>query len=204
MSIVKVDLRNKNAVQLYSQAGRVLTAIKSSPYFSEDEEPVVRLRLLNTELGKTLQMGKGNTQQLAERNNAAQNVANAYRCLAGYVQSHSEGDETIILSTGYNVRKGKTIIGLLPAPVIKRSVKLSYAGCIKLMWQANTLAKMYKVYIKELDTDKPIEFVTHTTRCNAIIQGLESAKKYVVYVSCSATAGESPLSNGIVVCEAWL
>jgi hypothetical protein len=200
-SMVKNELRNKNAGQVLDKASVVLKRMNGNVHFPLPQPKIERVQILAAKLRGMLE--QPTPLPVVVRKAVLKDLCHALSSLAGWVQVVSQGDSTIILSTGFNVRKRRSKAHTRPAPVIKRCIKVAKTGCVKLMWQADVLAKCYSVYITDENNPGKKRKATTSTKSSAIISGLESGKRYRLQVSCINSAGEGPLSCEIVVCEGW-
>jgi hypothetical protein len=201
LSMIKIDLRNKNAVAVWGKADHVLNKLKDNPHFPIPQPHIEEVKVLADALGEILTKKKAIPVETRKR--AQQKLCKALSKLAMWVFVVSKGNADIILTTGFDVRKRRSTASLRPAPQLKRSLKLAKAGCIKLMWRADVLTLVYNVYLSDDDNPEQRKKVASSTKSSAIISGLESGKRYRLQVSCINSAGEGPLSNAIVVCEGW-
>jgi hypothetical protein len=198
---IKCNLRNKSALEIWFKSKVVLKCMNGNPNFPFPNPYLERLAVYSAEMGNILKQ-RTSDLQLAQRNSAQGKLTQAIREVAGYVASVSLGNTSIILSSGFDVRKKRSKTQLRPAPRLKRYIKIKEHGWVKLMWHADTAAFLYKVYVSGPDYAEPI--IKTTSKSSLIIKGLESAKKYSVAVSALNTAGESNVSNEMTIYEAWL
>lgn len=203
MHRVRCDFRNKNAVQMHSKALVVLSRMQNNEHFAEPNPYLVKLTESTATLGYILQMPES-PLQLTKRHQAQKELTIAMRCMAAYVQAVSEGSEEVILSTGFDVRRKRTKRQLPQAPLIKRIDKMDIRGCVKLLCEADTTTRLYRVYVTKHNQPeaKTVEFVS--TRSSLVVKGLESGVKYDFQVSALNTAGSSPRSTPLTTVEAWM
>jgi hypothetical protein len=179
----------------------VLDKMKNNPHFPLPQPRVEEVKVLSNILREML--SKKNAIPVLVRKGAQNKLSKALGRLAMWVQTVSNGDSAIILSTGFDVRKLRTKASLRPAPIIKRSLKMSQPGCIKLMWYADKLSNGYRVYLSEADKPHERKAVAFSSKSNAVVSGLESGKRYLLEVCTLNSAGIGPFSGAIVICEAW-
>ncbi len=104
--------------------------------------------------------------------------------LAAYVQSTSNGDKEIILSSGFDVMQR----GAPQPPMGKvqnlRASNGTVLGSIKLLWDKMPNAKMYIIQISPNPfTEETFKLVDGSTKTRFQIEGLTSAGKYWMRVA---------------------
>lgn len=148
------------------------------------------------ELAITLAMD-GSRTAMAERRKRQRELKALLDMLAGYVTSVAEGDELIILSSGFEVRQRPTPVGELPQPVDLQARISDHRGRIDLTWETVRHARSYHVYHNASDPAQEESWkqigVCGKARYSAI--GLESAKVHWFRVVAFGTAGTSPISD---------
>lgn len=95
--------------------------------------------------------------------------------LALYVQATGEGDETILVSSGFSLSKKPEPIGILEKPH-DLQITPQEGGMIKMRFKAVKGAHSYRYEYKKVE-DTEWEVVVHT-KSNLLITGLESGKQY--------------------------
>ncbi len=138
----------------------------------------------------------GKSAHLDKRTKAAILVALLVR-LAAYVTDVAGGDEAKILSAGFDVRRKRTPIGLLPAPLGLVAQISDMSGLAELHWLPEKNAIMYFIYMNDSDPKDPKGWrqVGFSSRAKDEVEGLESGKTYFFRVTAVGTAGESAPSD---------
>ncbi|MBL0127437.1 MAG: fibronectin type III domain-containing protein [Flavobacteriales bacterium] len=115
---------------------------------------------------------------------------------AAYVTSVSGGDVVKIISSGFDVRKVPTPIGLLDAPGNLRATLTAFPGQAKLRWDPQYGAYSYLVYRKP-DGAEESEWalIATETRASYTDEGLTTGKFYWFKVVAIGAAGPSPASD---------
>jgi len=131
------------------------------------------------------------------RNEAEAALDEVIAQLAGYVVSTVGSNESLIRSSGFDVRQHGAPIGSLPAPANLRADLTGFQGQIKLAWDRERGAALNEVYQNDGDPEdeaawKPIAM---TTKSRLTVEHLTSGKTYWFRVRAQGTAGESPMSG---------
>jgi hypothetical protein len=115
--------------------------------------------------------------------------------LGGYVQSLSSGDRELILSAGFEVEKGRTPVGQLPAPVDVRADVTLYPGRIELRWKGVKGRDVYRVEMREEGGTGEWTLLALTGKVRYTVEGLTSNSTYAFRVMALGAAGASPASD---------
>lgn len=138
----------------------------------------------------------GHSAHLAKRM-AVATLKGLLRDLAGHVTSVSSGDETMIVSSGFDVRKRTEAIGKLSAAGDLVARFTNFHGEVDLNWNVVRGAHLYQVYVNALDPadEGKWEMSGITTKSRHLVSGLETGKFYWFRVQAVGTAGYSPMSD---------
>ncbi len=117
--------------------------------------------------------------------------------IAMYVTNTAKGNETIILSSGLEVRKGPSRIGKLPAPENLSARSGSFTGQVDTHWDKVHGAYEYEMYANTTDPNDASKWllVGIVSRTRFTVQGLEPGKAVWFRVTASGAAGTSPASD---------
>ena len=122
--------------------------------------------------------------------------SNGMVTLAAFTQSATQGDETKILSTGFDVRRAGSPMPppAAPGPL---TVKLNGSpGVTKLSWPSMSEAKSYLVeQSPDPMTDTSWDQVDTPTKASCELDGAEPGKKYWYRVAAVNSAGVGPWSG---------
>ena len=138
----------------------------------------------------------GGTVQKALMRIALKDLMAALKTMLGYVQSVSEGDETMILSSGFDVRRPRIPVGILPPPVNVRAVFGNVTGEIILRWQGVKNKLVYKVQINDTpgDDTKWVD-LTYTGKIRMVVPSLITDKMYAFRVASISSDGIGDYSD---------
>jgi len=143
-----------------------------------------------------LALGKveyGSKEDTVIKNNLRAALTVMLKALGGYVQTTSNGDEAIILSSGFDVNKKPGIIGPLNNPVNFSVKQGSNPGSMVLMCDPVDNADYYEFEYMELPATPTSVWIKKTsTKRKLQVDGLISGKQYSYRV---AGAGADPSRN---------
>ncbi|HKR05278.1 MAG TPA: fibronectin type III domain-containing protein [Bacteroidia bacterium] len=140
-------------------------------------------------------LGGGKVQKALMRL-ALKDLLDALKTMSGYVQSVSAGDETKILSSGFDVRRPRTPAGILPPPVNLRSVFGFLPGEIIVRWGGVKKKLIYKMQINDTPGDETKwKDHTYTGRNRLVVTGLVSDKMYEFRIASISAEGLGSYSD---------
>ncbi len=120
---------------------------------------------------------------------------------ANYVRAAANGDRQKLSTCGFDLARTPDPIGVPGVPHIKSGTPTGRSGEVDIRWTVERGAHVYNVLM--CTTDPAIlanwEPVTTTTRTRYYAEGLEPYKAYWFAVSAIGAAGESALSEPVLV-----
>lgn len=131
--------------------------------------------------------------EIALRNEAARILRGLLTLLAQYVNSASNGDLAVALSSGFPEVRRRAPIGPLPAPIDFRNVLTDYEGRVSLRWKGVRGSKLYHVYQQAAGGSWELVGVTGKPRFN--VDSLTPGTIYTFSVTAIGAAGESAYSD---------
>lgn len=119
------------------------------------------------------------------------------RELGGYVQANCKGQKELILSTGFDVRRPSTPIGLLPAAQNVRALVMPYPGRLEVRWDGRRGRLGYELSYTAGDPLDPAgwKLLVVTTKNRYVVEDLVSNTVYTFRVVVLGAAGASPASD---------
>ena len=133
---------------------------------------------------------------LSARNSALDAWSNGMVTLAAFTQSATLGDETKILSTGFEVRRPGSAPAPLGAPGPLKVTLNGSPGVTKLNWPSMAEAKSYLVeQSPEPMTETSWEQVDTPTKASCELDGADPGKMYWFRVAAVNGAGAGPWSG---------
>ena len=169
----------------------IVSEMTDNPAFTTPNPPLKDVTDANNEyivsLGKVEYGSKADT---VIKNNLRAALTVLLKQLADYVQTTSNGDEAIILSSGFDVNKKPGTIGQLDKPTGFSVKPGTNKGSIILSCNAVANANFYEFDYMELPAAPNSVWIQKTgTKSKLTIEGLTSGKQYNFRV---AAAGSDP------------
>jgi len=111
---------------------------------------------------------------------------------AGYVRGVCNGDATLLESSGFDLARPRTPIGVPGTAQDLRTGVTNRRGELKLRWNSVRGAHGYQVWMTTQDptTEANWQAIGYTTRVSHLVDNLESFKAYWFCVSAIGAAGE--------------
>lgn len=183
--IVDFSTTKYTDARLYSKANHIIGKMDGNPHFVAAQPLLTTLREATTtyisSLAKTQVGSKENT---ALKNQARAALIVVLKQIAAHVQTLSEGDETLILSSGYDVSKKWSTVGQLSKPTKFRLKQGSYKGSIFLMCDLIAGARFYQFeYTEDPVTPNSRWIIETSSKRKTTIDGLTSGKQYTFRVA---------------------
>jgi len=149
------------------------------------------LQTATTELKDAIVKAKnGSKDDTSDKNAKRQILVDLLHRLSYYVQVTSNGDETIILSSGFDINKPAGPVGALPKPDNFKVVIGANKGSIELSCDAVNHASFYEFqYTKTPVTATSVWVMRTATKRRILIEALTSGQQYVFKM---AAAGSDP------------
>lgn len=132
----------------------------------------------------------GSKEETADKNAKRQILANLLQRLSYYVQLTSMGDETIILSSGFDLNKQAGTVGALPKPENFKVMVGDNKGTVELSCDAVANASFYEYQYTKLPLSATSIWTMRTaTKRKLLVEGLISGQQYVFKM---AAGGSDP------------
>ena len=178
--IVDFSTSKYTDARLYSKANHIIDKMYGNPHFADIQPLLTALRQATTTyialLAKTQ---SGSKEATAQKNQAREVLIVLLKQIAARVQTISDGDRNIILSTGYDVNKKWSKVGSLSKPANFKLKQGSNKGSIYLVCDPIAGAGFYQFeYTEGIPTPNSIWMKQSSTRRKITIDGLISGKQY--------------------------
>ena len=191
MAYVALNIKGLNALKVYARASYIYECLeKESSFFNDLPFSLANMLQLLDELKQFIVKAKGGgTLIILQRNEALKKLKKMLSKLASYVQLKSEGDPSIIIKAGMDVKKTGTYTRKTintPKGLMFRKGGSSTRPVLQWMSDTNVMN-----YIEvTLTPDDPESWRRHafTSKKKIMIQGLKPEKIYWFRVM-SITAG---------------
>ncbi|MDP4208112.1 MAG: hypothetical protein Q8928_04775 [Bacteroidota bacterium] len=139
----------------------------------------------------------GTKRDTALKNQLRKDLELLVRTLGMYVQSVGNNDEAILTSSGFELKKPKTSIGLLPKPENFKVMEGPYAASAKL--SVNSIygadVYVYKYAIAPVNENTPWEIVLG--KSSVVIKDLIQGKEYTFKVAAKGASEELIFSEPV-------
>jgi hypothetical protein len=197
MSTAALNLSGKSIPFILEKARKILTDMTGNLAFPTPLPTLMVLAALIDALSLAYDnaLGGGKVQKKLMRI-ALKDLMDALKIMLGYVQSVSEGDETMILSTGFDLKRSRTPVGILPPPVNVRSVFGFVPGQIIIRWAGVKKKLIYKIQINDTpgDETKWID-ITYIGKIRLVVSGLITDHLYSFRIATISADGIGPYSD---------
>jgi hypothetical protein len=197
MSTVKQGLTGLNATSLVAYVQAIHDKLNGNVNFAT---PIPALATVQTAIDALIAANAAVDGNPGPVEHQARRVAEAkvkgyVRQWAGYVQAESTGDASVILSSGFELRRKASRIGSLKRPSDLAGKFIDVTGGAKLKWDPSYGADLYLVYMSLIDAPYNWELVGTTTKSSFTMTGLEPGKFYSFSVTAIGAAGETSKSE---------
>ncbi len=159
--------------------------LAGNTYFETLAPYVVTIREKVTTFDEFLaKMADGNKKVTAEKNVARANLVDVLSETGRMVQNISKGDEVILLSSGYDLKRKPVYVEILDQPVnvMVRPGKIS--GTLDISWDVVDHARSYEVrYTRIPKTDDSVYEKLTTPKHKMILDNLISGQQYVLQIA---------------------
>lgn len=169
-----------NDYELAPFASGVLDSMTDNPLFPNPSPTLAVFKtILDTYISALVKAEQGTKAATAAKNNARISLEDLLKKESSYVQIASDGDETAILSSGFQVNKKPAPVGELPKPQNVKVEVGSNKGCVTISCNAIKGARAYQYEYSKLPITADTTWVdVVTTRSYADVSSLESGKEY--------------------------
>jgi len=180
--------------ELSIKANQILDKMTNNKAFPEPDPTLDIVRTTNASYYQSLdQVKDGSREDTVIKNNLRKELEDQLRQLGDYVQRVSEGDQAVILSSGFDVHKKHEQIGPLQKPTNLIVKPGSNKGSMELACNVVAHAAFYVFEHRELPSENGNGWIqTTSTKRKVLLSGLTSGKQYAFRV---AAAGADPARN---------
>jgi hypothetical protein len=199
MSLVAIKLRDKTVPFIIEKVRNIVLMLTGNLFFATPNPPLPAITTevdkLETDFQNALDGGKTKTKAVRLQKNK---VLDLVTSLSAYVQTTSLGDEVKILSSGFDVRKTRTPVGILPPPQNVRVVFGEHPGELIVRWNGVARRSGYKVQMTtDVNSAESWEDLPggETGQVRLVVSGLTSGTIYWFRVFTKSAAGYSGPSD---------
>ena len=204
---VKLDLSGKPDTEVVNFTFQHIDKMTGNEFFPEaDQQPsAVDFKALADDFADSvtalLAAKRAYSEAASARDEALSNLMTAgYGIRVPYIQIASNGNSTVILSSGMAVRAGRTPVGDLPSPASITATPGDNAGVMNLDWQIVAKARGYSIqYADASTTERNWMPLTTSNKAHCTVSGLTSGATLAFRVATNGGAsGQSEWSYEIV------
>jgi len=135
-------------------------------------------------------MSDGNKQVTIEKNQVREDLENLLSSTAVKVQDISGGDELLILSAGFDVKRKPAPVGVLERPANVTAKAGPTRGSLEISWDVVPNAYIYELQYTEAPSSPESKWIRiSNTKHKVVLDGLVRGKAYAIQV---AGAGSDP------------
>lgn len=170
---------------LYVVAMNIVACILSVGVFASLAELAAEVKELATVFGNYLtKMEQGNRLVTAEKNDAREGLIVKLKSLALKVQDISGGSEAVILSSGFDVHKKPSPVGMLEQPDNVKVKPGQMSGSLEVSWNVVPNAATYEIRVMKTPKGNGNVFTTYTTtKRRILLENLELRESYLVQIA---------------------
>lgn len=178
--IVDFSTTKYTDARLYSKANHIIDKIYGNPHFADLQPLLTALRQATTTYIALLAKTQGGSKEdTALKNQAREALIVLLKQIATRVQTISDGDRNIILSSGYDVNKKWSKVGPLSKPTNFKIKQGGNKGSIYLVCNPIAGARLYEFeYTEGIPTPNSIWMKQSSTKRKITIADLISGKQY--------------------------
>jgi hypothetical protein len=189
--IVDFSTNRYSDLELKNKADNIVICLTDNPKFVTLVPKATQIKAQVDDFGSFLaRMAQGNKQLTLAKNQSRNGLEGLLGSAAIQVQDLSGGDEEVIVSAGFDVKRKPTPVGMLERPDNVKANPGPTRGSLEINWNVVTGAYMYEIeYTLNPETDKSLREHTSTTKHKVVIDGLTRGQAYAIRV---AAAGSAP------------
>jgi len=194
MKTLKHGLRHMSVPVKIQKARTIVSRMDGNTYFSSPNPPLADVTAAATALENAYEEAQdgSRTKRLLLRQ-CESTLDGLIKTLGAYVQSASAGDEAVIVSSGFEARRGTTTPVPAANPSGVRGKATIHAGEVAIRWNGASSARSY---IAEMSVDG-IAWIKCgvATKTRMIVQGLLSGSKPYFRIAAIGPLGQSGWSD---------
>ena len=204
MNKIKIGLRNLKCQDKIALALRIQTGLEETQTFKGASVLIEELEKSRALLEKAIEISAfGDKRGIASRNLLEKRIDDVIRKAAAFVNHESNGDESLILATGFELRKRNNKPLDLTKPKELRIERTENSGELKLNWKPVKNSRNYMVQFGLKISSKETTWDTHfSTRCTCILDALKPGKIYRIRILAVGAKGVSQPSEVLEIMAA--
>jgi hypothetical protein len=180
-----------------NKTSHVEVCMTDNAYFPDADPLLVNLRSCNSIFNTTNAKTNNNTKEgTAAKRQARSNADDCLKAVAAHVQMNGKNDPVILLSSGFDLQKAKTPIGVLDKPENLRAKHVDgIEGSVKLMIAPVAKANGYLWLYAETPITDASTWVSALTTAATITLALKNRTEYTFKVTATGSDPTQTFSN---------
>ena len=204
MNKIKIGLRNLKCQDKIELASRIQTGLEGTQAFKDASSLIEELEKSRILLEKAIEISAfGDKRGIASRNLLEKRIDDVFRKVAAYVNHESNGDESLIVAAGFELKKRNNKPSELTKPKELRIERTENSGQLKLNWKPVKNSRNYMVQYGLKIPSKETTWDTHfSTRSTCLIDALKPGKIYRIRILAVGAKGVSQPSEVLEIMAA--
>ena len=189
--IVDYSANRYSDLEIKNRAETISENLLNNPAFQSLNQMANSVRAQAADFGSwIMKMPEGNKQVTLFKNQSRNILEDLLSGTAIKVQDLSNGDEKLILSAGFEVKRKPTPVGLLERPENVIAKAGPTRGSLEVSWNVVPNAYLYEVQYTEAPSTEDSKWLhTSNTKRKIVLDSLTRGKAYSIQV---AAAGSDP------------
>jgi hypothetical protein len=135
MAKLKLGIAKLNVADLILSCSSIESLMAGNAHFPNPTPALAQISTKRTEVETWTSISSGGGKAaITRRNTAADELKNMLRKLSLYVSLPADGDENIILSSGFDIRKKPSPIATILRPAAVNAQRSDHEGKVKITW----------------------------------------------------------------------
>lgn len=196
-SNIKLSLYRLNPVSVLMLLINVISKMTGNANFTTPKVALADMQARADELTVAIEEAlAGSRKAKSHRDDLVASAKEDLAAQADYVRSICGGDRTMLLSSGFELSKQRTPVGLPAVPPNLRTRMTGKRGQMEVRHDSVHGAHGYELLMTDKDPETHDTWTTmgYSTRVKQMVEGLDSYKAYWFCVVAIGTAGESAKS----------
>lgn len=197
-SNIKLSLSRLNPVSVLMLLLNVISKMTGNANFTTPKVPLADMQTQADELTVAIEVARnGSSKAKSHRNDLVASAKEDLVAQADYVRSICGGDRTMLLSSGFDMAKERSAVGLPAVPPNVRTRMTGKKGQLEVKHAKVYGAQGYELQMTDKDPEHHNDWtiVGYSTRVTHMVEGLDSFKAYWFSVIAIGAAGESAKST---------
>ena len=193
--LVKLGLKDQSVANQIVKGRRVLSMMKDNDRFPHPSPSLAEFTALSDQLEEAEAAMDRSRLKTEKRNAALKLFTGAFKNLQAYVEAVANGNQSIVLSSGFELRNHNTRSLILPAPVGVKAYRNGFSGQVGLKWSPVKGKKVYSIEMADSLVSGNWVPAGYSTKAKVTVTGLTPGQLYYFRVRVINPAGLSDWSE---------